>query len=250
MGENCKKPRNLYVCCFLVAGSEFLGDAVISTEESHDSLVRWDSYENFNLATDHSFNSFSGTNVCLPYLRINASLCVCVCVCVCCSQNITIYLSACCSKIKNVWIKPSRRSLVGRVSVLSHAVRLDPRLEPHHCLCASTWMKWLTCHTDCQDISRYHTRGESVESVTWRWWGMQARESTLALKARTNITRDSNRVRCHQSSKIGVSVAHKKDLCPQFFLKKVWIKYVIEEDKSQKFDPVAKLIVLCNGATL
>ena len=122
---------------------------------------------------------------------------------------------------------------------------LDPRLEPHQCLCASTWMKWLTCHTDCQDISRYHTRGESVESVAWRWWGMQARESTLALKARTDITRDSNRVRCHQKSKIGVSVAHKKDFCPQFFKKKVWIKYVIEEDKSQKFDPVAKLIVLC-----
>ena len=57
------------MCCLLVTGSEFLGDAVISTEEAHDSLVRWDSYENFNLATDHSFNSFnsfSGTNVSLP----------------------------------------------------------------------------------------------------------------------------------------------------------------------------------------
>ena len=45
---------------FMFVGSEFLSDAIVSTEEAHDSLVRWDSYENFNLTADHSFQSISG----------------------------------------------------------------------------------------------------------------------------------------------------------------------------------------------
>ena len=52
---------------------------------------------------------------------------------------------------------------------------LDPELEFHQCLYASTWMKWLGCHADCQEVSKCHIRGESEESNVHRWLRMQVR---------------------------------------------------------------------------
>ena len=56
--------------------------------------------------------------------------------------------------------------------------------------------KRLGCHADLYTISRCHTRGESDESVVHRWGSMQAGFETQG--------------RCHQKSKIGVSVAAQK----------------------------------------
>ena len=66
-------------------------------------------------------------------------------------------------------------------------------------------MKRLGCHAGHQEVSRCHTRGESEESIVHRWWSMQVRESTLALKPRVDVI---------TSSKRGYQWRHKKDLCP------------------------------------
>ena len=58
---------------------------------------------------------------------------------------------------------------------------------------------------------RCHTRGESEESVACRRGSTQARESTLALKPRADVT---------GSPKQGHQWPHKKDLCPTKILKK------------------------------
>ena len=65
----------------------------------------------------------------------------------------------------------------------------DPGLMPHQYLCASMWKKWLSCHAGHQEISRCHTRGEFEEFVAHTQRSTQTRESTLALKPRTDVTR-------------------------------------------------------------
>ena len=49
-------------------------------------------------------------------------------------------------------------------------------------LCKYLNRKWLGCHADCQDVSRYCTRDESEESISRRGQSMQARGCTLVLK--------------------------------------------------------------------
>ena len=108
---------------------------------------------------------------------------------------------------------------VGRAFVLSHAKRQRHAWSwaraPQISLCArSVWMKQLSCHTDCQEVSRGCTTGESEESIVHRWQSMQASESTLVLKPRTDVTR---------SPKHWVSFAPWKDRCHQnFFLEKLF----------------------------
>ena len=47
----------------------------------------------------------------------------------------------------------------------------------------------ISCHADRQEDSRFHTRGESEDSVVCRQQSMQARGSILALKPRGDATR-------------------------------------------------------------
>ena len=65
------------------------------------------------------------------------------------------------------------------------------------------YMDETACHVGHQKVSRCHTRGESEESAAHRWWSMQLRESTLALKPRAEISR---------SPKQWYQWPHKKDL--------------------------------------
>ena len=72
---------------------------------------------------------------------------------------------------------------------------------------------WKQCavYTIIGGKGRCRTRGESEESVVCRRGRTQARESTLALKPRADVTR---------SPKQGYQWPHKKDLCPTKILKK------------------------------
>ena len=85
---------------------------------------------------------------------------------------------------------------------------LDPGLKPHQCLYATMQMKQLSCHAGYQEVSRCHTRGESEESIVYRQWSMQARESTLTLKPSSDPIRNPNQ---------GCQWPHKKDLCLPIF---------------------------------
>ena len=87
-------------------------------------------------------------------------------------------------------IKASIAHLV-KCLVLSHAVRqwhTSSGLEPYQCLQACG-LKCLSHHAGCQVVSRYHTTGEFEESIAHRWWNIQARGSTLALKPKVDMTR-------------------------------------------------------------
>ena len=102
--------------------------------------------------------------------------------------------------------KLSRRSSVGRTPVLSHVVRqwhLILDLSP-----TNDCMQAHRCHTGHQDVSRCCTRGESEESIVCRQQSRQAKESTLALKPRVDVTR---------SPKTKISVTPQKGLMPSFF---------------------------------
>ena len=72
-------------------------------------------------------------------------------------------------------------------------------------------MKNYTVYTTISGKGKCHTRGESEESVVRRRGSTQARESTLALKPRDDVTR---------SPKQGYQWPHKKDSCPTKNLKK------------------------------
>ena len=73
--------------------------------------------------------------------------------------------------------------------------------------------KRLSRHADLYTVGRCRTRGESEESVVRRQGSTQARESTLALKPKADVTR---------SPKQGYQWPHEKDLCPpKIFLKKI-----------------------------
>ena len=50
-------------------------------------------------------------------------------------------------------------------------------------------LEWLGCHAGYQEVSRCRTRGESEVSNALRQQSTQAREYTLALKPRADITR-------------------------------------------------------------
>ena len=67
------------------------------------------------------------------------------------------------------------------------------------------------CLADLYTVSRCHSRGESEESIVCRRGSTQARESTLALKPRADITR---------SPKQGYQWPHKRTCVLQKFLKK------------------------------
>ena len=62
-----------------------------------------------------------------------------------------------------------------------------------------------TVYTHIGGKGRCRTRGESEESVVHRRGSTQARESTLALKLRADVTR---------SPKQGYQWPHEKDMCP------------------------------------
>ena len=64
--------------------------------------------------------------------------------------------------------------------------------------------KRLGLHAGHQEVSRCCTRDKSVKPIAHRWRSTQARESTLALKSRTDITRNP---------KQGYHWLHKKDWC-------------------------------------
>ena len=73
-------------------------------------------------------------------------------------------------------------------------------------------MARLGCHADIYTVSRCRSRGESEEYVVHRRGSMQARESTLALKPKADVTR---------SSKQRYQRPHEKDLCPPKIFKKI-----------------------------
>ena len=69
-------------------------------------------------------------------------------------------------------------------------------------MCVSEWIEKELSH----QVSRCCTRGQSEESIAYRWWSLQARGSTLALNPRADVTR---------SPEQGYQSPNKKDKCPQ-----------------------------------
>ena len=79
----------------------------------------------------------------------------------------------------------------------------NPSILPHAEHVGNT----MGCYSGCQEVSRCCTRGESEEQCADR-------------KDLVSHPGFETQNRCHQKSKTGVPVAHKKDMCPPFFLKK------------------------------
>ena len=93
---------------------------------------------------------------------------------------------------------------MNQIGCSKNSGQLDPRFEPHQCLCVNT----LVTHAGCQEVSR-HCKSENY--VAHRWRSMQTRGSTLAFKSRAGTTR---------SLKQGCRWLHKKDWCPPKKFKK------------------------------
>ena len=78
-------------------------------------------------------------------------------------------------KINSRWAEPVwLRCLVHNVPCGTH----NPGFESHRSLCtsASMWIKWLSCHTGHQEVSRCCIRGESEEYSACRQQCLQARD--------------------------------------------------------------------------
>ena len=76
------------------------------------------------------------------------------------------------------------------------AARLIPDSNPINACLWVCGSQWLSCHTGCEEVSRYCTRGESADSTECSQWRTQPRGSTFETQGR-----------CRKKSKTGVSMS-------------------------------------------
>ena len=82
-----------------------------------------------------------------------------------------------------VYLKSIKCAVISKLSIID---RYRSQVQPM--LFASTWNSDSATMLG-KEIRRCCTRGESEDSVAYRWPRMEARESTLALKPRVDVSR-------------------------------------------------------------